>query len=67
MEPGNLVEVDNTWFVFLESVDRSDHPARYDIYGQQIIMNESILVDSYQGNHHFGTYYSTHLTKRDRG
>ncbi|NIV94876.1 hypothetical protein GWN42_19315 [candidate division KSB1 bacterium] len=67
-EPEKLVTIDNRWFVFLETVDRSPNPIEYQIYGVQIIVGETLSLVPGQVGKHFGTYYSTtsiHASEED--
>jgi hypothetical protein len=59
-QPGKLFAPDNRWFVFLERVDRSVQPEAYRIYGQPILMEETVFEEAGQRDKHFATYYAKH-------
>jgi hypothetical protein len=62
-EPGKLSAPNNRWFIFLETVNTSANPAEYRIYGQPVVIMETVVVESDQRGKHYGTYYSTKLSR----
>jgi hypothetical protein len=57
-DPANLLAHDTRWFVFLETVEASAHPAAYRIYGQPVTMTDKLSADSSEKDRHYATYYS---------
>jgi hypothetical protein len=58
-EPGKLDVSDDRWFVFLESVNSSENPTEYRIYGQPVIINDVPALEPDQLDMHYGVYYAT--------
>ncbi|MHC4266621.1 MAG: hypothetical protein ACYSUK_11940, partial [Planctomycetota bacterium] len=58
-EAGKLDASDNCWFVFLESVNRSENQTEYRIYGQPIVINDVPALEPDQWDMHYGVYYAT--------
>jgi hypothetical protein len=57
-EPGNLANNGNRWFIFLETVNGRENPTGYHIYGQPVIINDELIVETGQRDKHHGIYYA---------
>ncbi len=47
------------WYVFLETVRGSGRSAAYMIYGQPVVMTDSLLIDAHEQRKHCGTYHAS--------
>ncbi|NIT56406.1 MAG: hypothetical protein GWN00_09290 [Aliifodinibius sp.] len=59
-EPAKLFERGEEWLIFLERVNRTSQPHKYQIYGKCVTMNKHICREKDNNTAHAGNYYAIH-------